>query len=86
MKSVKTAISIDADLFARGERLAHEMKVSRSRLYQLSLGEFLRQRRNDQLTVSINAAYDKSPPDEEDRQWLEFGRRSMARVLADDTW
>jgi metal-responsive CopG/Arc/MetJ family transcriptional regulator len=57
MASVKTAISIDEDLFARVDAVAEEMAVSRSRLISLSLEEYLRRRESRRLLEAINQSY-----------------------------
>ncbi len=55
--TVKTAISMDADLFAQAETLAERMKVSRSRLIGLALDEFIRHRHTRAMLDQLNAAY-----------------------------
>lgn len=59
MAHVKTAVSLEKDLFQQLESLAEEMKIPRSRLFVLALQEFLRRRQNQQLLEQINAAYDE---------------------------
>jgi metal-responsive CopG/Arc/MetJ family transcriptional regulator len=61
MASIKTAISIEKDLFDQAEDLAHEMNVSRSRLFVLALEEYISHYQNQRLLKEINAAYDEEP-------------------------
>ena len=61
MPHIKTAVSLQEDLFEQVETLASEMKISRSRLFALALEEFLRRHQNQQLLEQINAAYDEAP-------------------------
>jgi metal-responsive CopG/Arc/MetJ family transcriptional regulator len=59
MTSIKTAISIEKDLFDQAEDLAHEMNVSRSRLFVLALEEYLMRHQNQRMFREINAAYEE---------------------------
>ncbi len=56
MAVIETAISIDRELFDEGERLAHELNVSRSDLYSRALQSLLRQRRRQSIVDRINEA------------------------------
>jgi metal-responsive CopG/Arc/MetJ family transcriptional regulator len=58
MTSIKTAISIEKDLFDQAENLAHEMKVSRSRLFVLALEEYISRVQNQRMLREINAVYE----------------------------
>ncbi len=49
MANIKTAISLPEPLFEQAEALAHEMNVSRSRLFSLALEDFIRRHENKQL-------------------------------------
>ena len=64
MATVKTAISLQEDLFEQAEAIAAEMKISRSRLIAIALEEFIRRHQNRILLEKINAAYgDISDPE-----------------------
>jgi metal-responsive CopG/Arc/MetJ family transcriptional regulator len=56
MANVKTAISLQKSLFEQVERLAQEMKVSRSRLFVLALENFIQDYQDQQLFEAINQA------------------------------
>ena len=84
MSSVKTAVSIEKNVFAEVDCVAREMNVSRSRVIGLALEEFLKRRENQRLLEQINAAYDDAPLTEEEKAFLEFGRRQMRDLLKDD--
>ena len=79
MAHVKTAISLQKELFEQAEALADEMHVSRSHLFGLALAEFLRCRDNQLLLEQINAAYDDTPDAAE--QALQDGMRRAQRRL-----
>ena len=57
MANIKTAISLQKSLFEQVDILAHEMKVSRSRLFVLALEDYVRRYQNRQLLEKINQAY-----------------------------
>jgi metal-responsive CopG/Arc/MetJ family transcriptional regulator len=61
MQSVKTAISIEKPLFDQAEKIAHTMKVSRSRLFVIALQEFIEHQKNKEMLARINAAYADEP-------------------------
>jgi hypothetical protein len=41
---------------------------------------------HEEQVAQLNESYADYELDEEDRAWLEFGRRQMAKRLADDEW
>jgi metal-responsive CopG/Arc/MetJ family transcriptional regulator len=53
---VKTRISLPDDLFLLAEQLAQELGVSRSELYTMAVGSYIRTRQCSALTERINAA------------------------------
>jgi predicted transcriptional regulator len=80
MASVKTAISVDKDLFAKADDLARELGVTRSHLFGLAMEDFIRRRRNKQMFDQLNEAYANGPtPDEEEA--LEAGLHLYREVL-----
>jgi len=84
MAHVKTAISLDKDLFDQLELLAEEMKISRSRLLGLALEDFLQRRHNQLLLEQLNAAYDDAP-DPMERTLLQRMRQTQ-RQLVENPW
>lgn len=67
MEHVKTAISLHKALFEQVEALAHEMHISRSRLFALAVEDFIHRYENQRLLDRINAAYADVPePGEQD--------------------
>jgi predicted transcriptional regulator len=83
MAQVKTGISLDAELFEAGERLARELNLSRSALYARALEELIERRRSQELLEQLNAAYD-GRLDAEEEALLRGIRRTMRRV--GDPW
>lgn len=84
MAQVKTAISLDKELFEQANSLAAEMKVSRSRLFTIALRDFLNRHENEQLLQGINKAYG----DEADsaRQTLAHGMKRIHRKILEGEW
>lgn len=58
---MKTAISIPDQIFNEAERVADELKISRSELYTKALAAFLWQQRVDRMTKKANEVYAKVP-------------------------
>ncbi len=54
---MKVAISLPDTVFDAGERLAAELKLSRSQLYATALAKFLEERSAPAVTENLNAVY-----------------------------
>ena len=78
---MKTAVSIPDEVFEGADRLARQLKTSRSHLYSRALKEFLARHAPDTITDSMNRVCESldSSPDE-------FARRAARRVLEDTEW
>ena len=66
MANIKTAISIEKPVFEQVNALAHELKISRSRLFVLAAQEFIKRYKNQKLLDAINEAYDDLPDSAEE--------------------
>lgn len=80
MANIKTAISLQKSLFEQVDALAHEMKVSRSRLFVMALEDFVRRYQNQRLLEKINAAY-KDLVDGDEQKRLRKTRRLHRKVV-----
>jgi metal-responsive CopG/Arc/MetJ family transcriptional regulator len=80
MPTVKTAISLDKELYEEAEALADEQKVSRSRLYALALEEYLRRHESRLMLRELNAVYEAAP-DENERALTEGMARQQRRIV-----
>jgi metal-responsive CopG/Arc/MetJ family transcriptional regulator len=81
---MKTAISIPDHVFRAAERLAKQMRVSRSRLYAQALERYLTDHDREHLTEQLNDACEKV-----DTSLDPALRRAQARTLRPDrreTW
>jgi metal-responsive CopG/Arc/MetJ family transcriptional regulator len=78
---MKTAVSIPDDVFDEAERLATELKTSRSQLYSRALKEFVARHAPDRLTEAMNRAVDQLGGEVD-----EFSQRASRRVLEQVEW
>ena len=85
MPNMKIAISIEKPLFERAEKLAEQMRVSRSRLYALALEMFIQKRESQQILEQLNRVYGENPPTDEERQLLE-AMQHQQRYLPEGEW
>ena len=60
---MKTAISIPDPLFEEAEAAAKDLGLTRSKLIQTALEEFLQRRRNAEVTRRLNKSYTENPPE-----------------------
>jgi hypothetical protein len=81
--NVKTAISLQEPLFRQAEVVAHELNISRSRLFSLAVEEFLRHYQNQKLLDTLNEVY-ADGPDETEQQALEHMRQYQGWLLQQD--
>ena len=84
MANIKTAISIDKPLFEQVDDLAHELNISRSRIFTLAATEFIQRHKNLKLLEAINAAYDDFPDEKE--TFLKSVMRSRHFKIVKDQW
>ncbi len=84
--SIKTAISIQQDLFDAINQLAQELHISRSKLFMLAVEDFIAKNKNRQLLAQINAAYDDAAPDAEEAQVQTAMKQKQARRVETEAW
>jgi antitoxin MazE6 len=78
---MKTAISIPDEVFEEAERLAAELRTSRSELYSRALQEYVARHAPDRLTEAMNRVIEEVGSDID-----EFSRRAARRVLEQVEW
>jgi hypothetical protein len=75
---VKTAISINEELFREVEAWAGKLEISRSQLFARAVEEYIRDRENEELLRRLNEAHADGLDEEEqehlDRMWAYQGR------------
>jgi metal-responsive CopG/Arc/MetJ family transcriptional regulator len=79
---MKTAISIPDDLFREADRLAAELKQSRSQLYSRAVREYVARHSADRVTAALDAVYACGNDESE----LEFLRIAGQRTLEHSEW
>jgi antitoxin MazE6 len=76
---MKTAVSIPDDVYEEAERLASELRTSRSKLYSRALREYVTRHAPDRVTEAMNRVLDEIEVDE-------FSQRAARRVLEQVEW
>ncbi len=56
---MKTAISINDDVYQEAEQTARQLGLSRSKLYTLALSEFIQMHKPEAITANLNGIYRK---------------------------
>jgi metal-responsive CopG/Arc/MetJ family transcriptional regulator len=84
MQAMKTAISIEKNLFDQADNLARTMKVSRSKLFVIALQDFIEHQKNKDMLAQINAAYADEPDTTE--QNLRRKSRQQHRRIVESEW
>ena len=78
---MKTAVSIPDEVFEEAERLAAELRTSRSELYSRALREYVARHAPDRLTEAMNRVIEEVGSETD-----EFSRRAARRVLEHVDW
>jgi predicted transcriptional regulator len=78
---MKTAVSIPDDIFEEAERLAAELKTSRSQLFSRALREFVARHAADRVTAAMNRVVDEVGTNVD-----EFTQKASRRVLERTEW
>lgn len=78
---MKTAVSIPDEVFEEADRLARDMKTSRSDLYSRALREFLARHAPDAVTEAMNRACE-----DVGETASAFTRKAARRVLERSEW
>lgn len=84
MASMKTAISLGAETFARVDALARELNLPRSRVFALAVEELLDRHDALSLKAALDRAYGQSPTAAE-KKWRRLTRRKH-RQLVEGEW
>ena len=84
MQAIKTAISIEKNLFDQAEIIARTMKVSLSKLFVIALQDFIEHQKNKEMLAKINAANDDEPDATE--QAIRKKVRRQHRRIVEGEW
>ena len=85
MTTIKTAVSIEENLFNQADELAGELNVSRSRLVSMALERLIRDHQTNMIVEKLSEVYADGLTEEE-RQTMAGMRRLQANLLVDDEW
>jgi metal-responsive CopG/Arc/MetJ family transcriptional regulator len=85
MPGVKTAISLDENLFKKVNEIAHDLHVSRSRVFTLAVIDFLKKQENISLLTQLNEAYGDQPTMEENKI-LNSMRKTQKKMSEREIW
>lgn len=80
MQAIKTAISIEKNLFDQAENIAKSLKISRSKLFVIALQDFIEHQKNKEMLAQINAAY-SDEPDTAEQTLYRKSRRQHRRIV-----
>lgn len=86
MGTVKTAISIDSELFDKINTLADEIKLSRSQIFTQAVKYFIDRKNNLELIRRINQAYSDTIDtiDEDETERLELSKQKYAEIIKEE--
>ena len=78
---MKAAVSIPDEVFEQADRLAKQLKTSRSHIYSRALKEFLSRHAPDQVTDAMNRVCDELGPES-----AGLRRRGARKILRKVEW
>ena len=83
MSSIKTAISIDEDLYKEVKDLSIRLNISKSRIFSQAVRYFIDKKNNLELLKKINESY-SAELNEIDTEYLEAVKKSYSQII--DRW
>jgi len=83
--SVKTAISMQEELFKEVNRLAGELNVSRSKLFVMAVQDYIKKNESQNLLSQINKAFSDLPDSDEIKVHSKMHQK-QARNLEREAW
>jgi len=85
MSGVKTAISLDEDLFSKVNKLSAGLHISRSKVFALALQDFIQKQENQFLLVRLNEAY-KDLPSKDEKNISKFMLSKQKKMIKKELW
>ena len=78
---MKTAISIPEEIFISAEKLAKDLRISRSELYSQAVREFIKENRFNGVTEKLNKIYGR-----ESSALNPLVREAQASSIPEEDW
>lgn len=85
MPGVKTAISLEENLFNQVNQLANDLQVSRSKIFTLAVKDYLKKQESKKILAQLNAAYGDSPGKEED-VISKAMQKKQHKIVGQESW
>jgi predicted transcriptional regulator len=85
MPGVKTAISLNEELFLKVNQLADNLHISRSKVFTLAVQDYVKKQENQALLAQLNEAYADSPAEDE-REISKSMRRKQKKLIEKESW
>lgn len=85
MPGVKTAISLDEELFEKVNKLANELHISRSKVFTIAVKDYLKKQENQRLLAQLNDVY-SDQPDEEERKISASMKTKHREITGQERW
>ena len=85
MAGVKTAISLEENLFNQVNQLARDLHVSRSKLFTLAVKDYLKKQESKKLLAQLNAVYSDSSSKEE-KTISKAMLKKQRKIVEQETW
>ena len=83
MASIKTAISIDEDLYKEVKNLSSKLKISKSQIFSQAVQYLIDKKTNLELLKKINESY-SAELNEIDSEYLKAAKKSYSQII--DKW
>ncbi len=83
--TVKTAISLEEELFEQVNQLAEELHVSRSRLFVMAVKDFIKKNENHDILSQINKAFSDYPDSSELKNY-HYMQKKQRENLEREVW
>ncbi len=83
MAKVKTAVSIQRELFQEIDSLAHKIHISRSRLFEKAVEDFLERQKSQRIFQQLDAAYNDAP-DKKEKRWRREAKISHLKIMEEE--
>jgi metal-responsive CopG/Arc/MetJ family transcriptional regulator len=85
MTTIKTAVSLEQNLFKQVEEVAGEMQVSRSRFFALAIEAYIERYETQKLVMALNEAYAHGLTQEE-QQDMQAMQSLETELWEDEGW